>query len=245
MLFRVVGATIRKHVPTICDGSATSLRIWVSHPLCLRLELDEQCAHPLLVWDFPASIKLIGLDSSDNEVECYYDIVGRAFFSPSSNHFTCSIADFDGQCYEYDDTAHCGMLTLVGDIAPFAAVAGKDNPTSRQARQTVAVVYHLRGGIEDQDKLLRKSRADLSHFLQISMTKPTNELPPYVISSDPNLKILGDSEVLWIKDLASSTAIDYDYDALFGANSQSVVADGSNMCVELVLLLPSESLLNS
>ncbi len=100
-----------------------------------ELELDEQCAHPLLVWDFPASIKLIGLDSSDNEVECYYDIVGRAFFSPSSNHFTCSIADFDGQCYEYDDTAHCGMLTLVGDIAPFAAVAGKDNPTSRQARQ--------------------------------------------------------------------------------------------------------------
>ncbi len=42
------------------------------------------------------------------------------------------------------------------------------------------------------------------------MTKPTNELPPYVISSDPNLKILGDSEVLWIKDLASSTAIDYE-----------------------------------
>ncbi|KLO06291.1 hypothetical protein SCHPADRAFT_946216 [Schizopora paradoxa] len=198
--------------PDYCNGSASSLRVWTSFPLCLRLELPERSESPAyLVWKFPDSIPLVGLELDGREVECFYDIVGCAYFSPSSHHFTCTVADVNGRWYYYDDGSNGGLLTPVASCEPLAFGGEVYNLTiGQQRRRTVAAVYNLRGGVLDQERMLRKIRADLLKFHNISITKPTSRISPFALSLDPELTALCVTRVVWMKDPIACSSIDYD-----------------------------------
>jgi hypothetical protein len=142
-----------KEGKNLCNGNAFLVETWLSIPVMLSIEAginvsaDNTTQEDFTEWDFPSTL-LPDTNSAATEDGVIYDIVGRAFTNGS--HFIARYANSkNSHIFNYDGRKFHGFSQRDKNAKLASDLCGSNIPLP-PGYHTIAVVYHLRGGMKAQ-----------------------------------------------------------------------------------------------
>ena len=201
--------------PDLCMGHVEKAVMFISCPLVLVLQIpDEVQVRADMVWYFPERMRLKGESTAGEEVWCRYELVGRAYFAHSNNHFTAQVlvSGKGGRRYpcNYDDTNGGMMEVINAEGGRLGSLSGKATPSDN--RTCCTVVHRLADGLQAQEYFARRMSRVLRDKFRVEVDLLQTEEPPPVCIDDANAVASTDEQRRgWLKDPKRAERAEYDY----------------------------------
>ena len=161
-----------KEGKNLCNGNAFLVETWLSIPVMLSIEAginvsaDNTTEEDFTEWDFP-SILLPDTNSAATEDGVIYDIVGCAFTNGS--HFIARYVNSkNSRIFNYDGRKFRRFSQRDQKAKLTSHLCGSDIPLP-PGYHTIAVVYHLCGGMKAQQQFYRDRIFALKRIHHISV----------------------------------------------------------------------------
>lgn len=177
----------------LCPGKREdSSRLVLSIPVLLILETPEDSTSSSKFkiespWDFPPTLTPSTITKSVAKQEgITYDLVGLAFFSPTTSHFiTRYAAKRNSEIYKYDGMKNGGYATREKGARFSTHLAGQVHPNIPSSYSPCLAIYHLRGGANAQEAFYRsQTQACTKKFNLHFSTTNLSTLPNVTYSGD-------------------------------------------------------------
>lgn len=218
----------QKDSQPLCGGQACLKQVVMSIPIVLILALEgfhERYYNMEIRWDVPEQLypSTVDLGKSHGLV---YDIVGCAYFTAKTKHYTARFTPDGKHVYAYDGVDSGGSSILEAGSKVKADLAGelRSLPDSAEPRP-ISLVYKLRGGASAQRTFFERRVEAMQHLhtgINVSdasgpgasaATTTTSMYLPSLSMFSPPYARLADSQRTWMARTGSSTrALFIDYE---------------------------------
>ncbi|KAI0683221.1 hypothetical protein BC835DRAFT_1296586, partial [Cytidiella melzeri] len=199
-----------------CGGVSHMKRFYLTMPILLnvKLDTDERLPH----WSLPATVcpwqsvqtlsndpKKPGPPLSDLS-DITYDLVARIFGSGEGGHFVVRLLSDSGTVLFYDDLNNGGRVQEIQGSTSKTHLAGLDKDLMPSPWSSHYALYHLRGGLKAQQRILEHQSALLqSYQLAVSQSHP-GAAPHVDLMPDSLFEEMPFKDWWWIEDRSCSTS---------------------------------------
>lgn len=184
----------------------------LSIPVLLVLNIaenpkDTQSGRDLL-WDFPKQLYPAAVLGNAGNEEIVYDLIGRALYSPVTEHFISRFED-GGNFYRYDGQRHNGYTVEEQDATWSTHLCGEKIYLPSSYR-TETVLYRLRGGSKAQQQFYHHQiqQVEQKHHFTITGTENLRSAPLLSYADDILIR-MHESDRSWMVNPYNNQTTEY------------------------------------